>query len=162
MFLRYGVTAVFNGHDENYEHSTVTGTQNDHTVHFFTIGIGGDGLRGPESDVDNSQRVFLAHDDAEEQFDSNGVLLEGGKHYGHLEVNLLADDSGSWTARIEPVYVFPIMSEDGKVQSFERRVYDDVTIIEGAHERIFWAIAHCPGAHCCCRSLRLRRAQLRS
>ncbi len=134
MFLRYGVTAVFNGHDETYEHSTVTGTQNGHTVHFFTIGIGGDGLRGPESDVDNSQRVFLAHDDAAEQFDSNGVLLKGGKHYGHLEVNLSADDSGSWTARIEPVYVFPLMSEDGKVQSFERRVYDDVTIIEGAHE----------------------------
>jgi hypothetical protein len=134
MFLRYGVTAVFNGHDETYEHSTVTGTQNDHTVHFFTIGIGGDGLRGPESDVENAQRVFLAHDDAAENFDDNGILLEGGKHYGHLEVNLVADDSGVWQVRIEPVYVFPMMGEDGKAQSFERRIYDDVTIIEGVHE----------------------------
>ena len=134
MFLRYGVTAVFNGHDENYEHSKVTGGQLDHTVHFFTIGIGGDGLRGPESDVENSQRVFLAHDDAAEKFDDNGILLDGGKHYGHLEVNLFADDSGDWQVRIEPVYVFPLMGEDGKVQSFERRIYDDVTIIEGVHE----------------------------
>jgi len=141
MFLRYGVTAVFNGHDENYEHSTVTGSQVladggqiDHTVHFLTVGIGGDGLRGPESDVENLQRVFLAHDDAAEEFDDNGILLDGGKHYGHLEVNLTADDSGDWQLRIEPVYVFPLMSEDGTVQSFERRIYDDVTIIEGVHE----------------------------
>jgi len=135
MFLRYEVTAVFNGHDENYEHSKVTGGHLDHTVHFFTIGIGGDGLRGPEADVENSQRVFLAHDDAAEKFDDNGVLLDGGKHYGHLEVNLVADDSGDWQVRIEPVYVFPLMGKDGKVQSFERRIYDDVTIIEGVHER---------------------------
>jgi N-acetyl-anhydromuramyl-L-alanine amidase AmpD len=134
MLLRYGVTAVFSGHDEIYEHSTVTGGRGDHTVHFFTVGIGGDGLRGPESDVENLQRVFLAHDDAPEKFDDNGILLEGGKHYGHLEVNLTADDSGNWQARIEPVYVFPLMSEDGKVQSFERRIYDDVTVIEGANE----------------------------
>jgi len=134
MFLRYGVTAVFNGHDENYEHSKITGGQMDHTVHFFTIGIGGDGLRGPESDVENAQRVFLAHDDAAEKFDDNGVLLEGGKHYGHLEVNLSKDDSGNWRVRVEPVYVFPLMSEDGSVQGFERRIYDDVTIIESVYE----------------------------
>lgn len=142
MFLRYGVTAVFNGHDETYEHSIVTGSevladggQIDHTVHFYTIGIGGDGLRGPEPDVENTRRVFLAHDDAVEKLDNKRILLEGGKHYGHLEVNLAADDDGHWQARIEPVYVFPVMSKDGRVQSFERRVYDDVTIIEGIHER---------------------------
>jgi hypothetical protein len=141
MFLRYGVAAVFNGHDETYEHSVVTGSQIrpdgariDHAVHFFTIGIGGDGLRGPETDVDNPNRVYLAHDDAAEEFDSNGILIAGGKHYGHLEVNLSANDSGSWRALIEPVYIFPLISEDGQVRSFERRIYDDVTIIDSAHE----------------------------
>ncbi len=138
-FLRYGVAAVFNGHDEIYEHSTVAGravradgSLVDHTVHFFTIGIGGDGLRGAHPAVANPHREFLAHTDAKEVFD-NGVLVAGGKHYGHLEVNLQVVD-GIWQARIEPVYVFPLMNNAGEIQGFERRVYDDVTILEGLSE----------------------------
>jgi len=132
---------VFNGHDENYEHSVVRGIevqpndeQVEHAVHFFTVGIGGDGLRGPDAGATNPQGVFLAHDDAPEIYDDNGVLLEGGKHYGHLEVNVGQDVDGLWQARIEPVYVFPVASADGSIENFERRVYDDTTILGRARD----------------------------
>lgn len=141
MFMRYGVTAVFNGHDELYEHSVINGKERradgsevDHTLHFFTVGIGGDGLRGPDPDVDNPRRVFLADADAAEVFDANGILLDGGKHYGHAEVNLSARDDGTWQARIDPVYVFPVMNADGTLLRFDRRIYDDVAVIEGRHD----------------------------
>ena len=40
LLADYGVKAVFSGHDEMYEHAIVDG------IHFYDIGIGGDGLRG--------------------------------------------------------------------------------------------------------------------
>ena len=139
-FLRYGVAAVFNGHDEIYEHSTVEGSavradgsSVDHTVHFFTVGIGGDGLRGADRDVENPYREYLAHTDAKEVYNAEGVLLDGGKHYGHVEVNVQVVD-GAWQARIEPVYVFPLMHSTGEIQGFERRVYDDVTTLKDNSE----------------------------
>ena len=140
-FLQYGVAAVFNGHDEIYEHSSVEGSAVradgsliDHTVHFFTIGIGGDGLRGADPGVVNPHRDYLAHTDSKEVYDDDGILVAGGKHYGHLEVNIEVDDGGAWQARIEPVYVFPLMSLAGEIDGFERRVYDDVTIIKEASD----------------------------
>jgi len=141
LFLRYGVDAVFNGHDEMYEHSKVSGAEqrpdgsdSDHVVHFFVVGIGGDGLRGNDDAVVNPFRVFSAHADAPEQRDANGTLQDGGKHYGHLEVNVEQASDGRWRARIEPVYVFPIAGEDGRIDGFERRVYDDTTILTSAYE----------------------------
>ncbi len=132
LFLRYGVDAVFNGHDEMYEHSAVEGleqmvdgAQAEHTIHFFTVGIGGDGLRGSDPQVQNPQRVFLAHDDAIEVWSDDGVLLEGGKHYGHLDVRVSKSKDGTWQARLKPVYLFPLMDTAGEVQSFESRSYDD-------------------------------------
>lgn len=111
LFARYGVDVVLNGHDEMYEHSIYE------NVHVYDVGVGGDGLRGPEPDVPNPHRVFLAHVDAPEVWDE-GELVEGGKHYGHLEVNV----SGG-TATLTPVYLLP------KNGGFERRVYDDETTI---------------------------------
>ncbi|NIA26517.1 MAG: PKD domain-containing protein [Desulfobulbaceae bacterium] len=141
LFLRYGVDAVFNGHDEVYEHSKVSGVERlpdgrdvDHDVHFFVIGIGGDGLRGPNDAVDNPYYVFSADADAPELRDVNGILLDGGKHYGHLEVNVEQDSDGHWFARIEPVYVFPVIRADGGIDGFERRIYDDTTILGIASE----------------------------
>jgi hypothetical protein len=104
-------------------------------VHFFVVGIGGDGLRGNDASVDNPFRVFSAHNDAPEQRDSDGTLLDGGKHYGHLEINVEQDSDGQWRARIEPVYVFPVVGVDGGIDGFERRVYDDTTILTSGHER---------------------------
>ena len=139
LFLKYGVDAVFSGHDEMYEHSVVGGAEQHadesiaHAVHFFTVGIAGDGLRGPDPVARNPQRVFLAHDDAPEQWSDDGVLLGGGKHYGHLEVRVERGDDGSWQARLEPVYVFPVMNAAGELQRFDTRIYDDVVVLEGRH-----------------------------
>ena len=136
LFIRYGVDAVFNGHDEMYEHSVVSGTEvspdgleHDHEIHFYDIGIGGDGLRGPVRDVLNPYRVFLAHSDAPELYDTQGVLQDGGKHYGHLEVNVEQNSDGLWQAQLDAVYVFPVMDAQGRVLYFERRLYDDSVIL---------------------------------
>jgi len=103
-------------------------------VHFFVVGIGGDGLRGIDAAVDNPFGVFSADADAPEQRDADGTLQDGGKHYGHLEVNVGQDSDGEWRARIEPVYVFPVTRADGRIDGFERRVYEDTTILRSAYE----------------------------
>lgn len=132
LFMQYGVDAVFSGHDEMYEHSVVSGMEvtpgggeSAHDIHFYDVGIGGDGLRGPVGDVPNPYRVFLADSDAPEAWSPEGVLIKGGKHYGHLEVNVSRDAGGHWQASLEPVYIFPLMQADGSVAGFERRLYDD-------------------------------------
>lgn len=132
LFLRYGVDAVFNGHDEMYERSVVSGqevrpqgSKRNHEIHFYDIGIGGDGLRSPVEDVINPQQRFLAHSDAPEVFGPDAVLLSGGKHYGHLEVNIEKNADGKWQADIDAVYIFPLMDAGGQVLGFERRIYDD-------------------------------------
>ncbi len=137
LFMRYGVDAVFSGHDEMYEHSVVAGIETtgdgrtfDQLIHFLDVGIGGDGLRGPAENVQNLERVFLAHTDSPEIYDQNGVLIDGGKHYGHLEVNISKSEDGQWQAKLEPVYVFPLMGEDQLSIGFERRLYDDVISIQ--------------------------------
>ncbi len=137
LFIEYGVDAVFSGHDEMYEHSRVSGfeivrggEQRRHETHFFDIGIGGDGLRGPVEGALNPNQVFLANNDAPEIYGPNGVLQDGGKHYGHLEVNVEKNPAGQWQAQLDAVYVFPVMDTNGQVLNFERRLYDDsVTLI---------------------------------
>lgn len=136
LFMRHGVDAVFGGHDEMYEHSVVSGVEispgaveRPHDIHFYDVGIGGDGLRGPVSDVANPQQVFLAHIDAPEVYAPNGVLSDGGKHYGHLEVNIEQGSDGVWQARLDPVYVFPVLEADGSVMRFERRIYADPVVL---------------------------------
>ncbi len=54
LFHRYGVDAVFSGHDESYEHSVTTGTRlggppDQHEIHYFLVTTIGDptGLRLP-------------------------------------------------------------------------------------------------------------------
>jgi hypothetical protein len=132
LFIENGVDAVFNGHDEMYEHSIVAGLEvlpgggkRQHEVHYYDIGIAGDGLRGPVSNVSNPHRVFLAHTDAPEIYGTDGVLQDGGKHYGHLEVNIEKSPDGSWQAHLDGVYIFPLMNAGGLVVGFERRLYDD-------------------------------------
>jgi hypothetical protein len=132
LFMRYGVAAVFNGHDEMYEHSVLSGSEVDsagnthnHEIHFLDVGIGGDGLRGPVSTVSNPYRVFLAHADSAETYDQHGVLIDGGKHYGHLEVNLEKNSTGLWQAQMDAVYIFPVMDSEGRLLEFDRRLYKD-------------------------------------
>ena len=136
LFIRHGVDAVFGGHDEMYEHSVISGVEissddveKAHDIHFYDVGIGGDGLRGPVSDVVNPHQVFLAHTDAPEVYAPTGVLSDGGKHYGHLEVNIEQRGDGVWQASLDAVYVFPVLDLDGSVIDFERRVYADPLVL---------------------------------
>lgn len=135
LFQRYGVDAVLCGHDEMQERSLVSGaeklpdgTEREHQIHFFDVGMGGDGLRGPSKNAENPFRKYLAHTDNPEVWDGKR-LVSGGKHYGHLEVNVAPDDMGKWKVTIEPVHAFPLMNSDGQVTGWERQVCNDVVEI---------------------------------
>lgn len=132
LFARYGVDALLNGHDEMMERSEVEaleirpdGSRHPYRLQVYDVGIGGDGLRGPE--LPNPWVRFLAHTHSPEIW-RDGVLQDGGKHYGHLEVEV-AQVEGRWQATLTPVYVFPVMDKDGVLQRFERRVYPDVQVL---------------------------------
>ena len=149
LFLRYGVDALMAGHDEMWERSQIEGvevladgTERRHTLHVFDVGIGGDGLRGPKQGLENPYQRFLAHTDAPEVW-ADGILRSGGKHYGHLEVDVLETRNGGWQAVLKPVYVFPLLDSSGRLQAIERRLYDDVitltvepraTVVNGGEE----------------------------
>ncbi len=124
LFHRYRVDALLCGHDEMFERSEVAGPEGE-VLQVYSVGVGGDGLRPPGKDVKNPYQKFLAHLHAPEQW-QGAKLVDGGRHYGHLEVDLRKSAGGAWEAVLTPVYVFPVMDESGKVVRFERRVYDDV------------------------------------
>jgi hypothetical protein len=142
LLRKHGVRAVFSGHDEMYEHSIVEG------VHYYDVGIGGDGLRGPEDGVSNDRQIFLAHDHAPEHWNGN-VLEQGGKHYGHIEVDVQQKEASAGTrdaanaapvefaVTITPVYVFPVLDPEkpGEIVAWERREYDDTLTFETGESR---------------------------
>ncbi len=142
LFSRYGVDAVFAGHDEMFERSELHGLENranslprKHIVHFYDVGVGGDGLRGPQPGLVNPHQAFLAHSSSPEIW-RNGILIDGGKHYGHLEVDVQPLPNGHWQAILKPIYVFPIFDKSGNHIRSERRVYNDViTLTEPKNNR---------------------------
>jgi hypothetical protein len=125
-----------------YEHSIVEG------VHYYDIGIGGDSLQGPQDGVVNDRQIFIAHDHAPEHWNGN-VLEAGGKHYGHLEVDVRRKeaaggngDTGNaaraeFVVTVTPVYVFPILNpeETGEIVAWERREYDDILTFDTGESR---------------------------
>lgn len=134
LFMKYGVDLVFSGHDELLERSLVEGEElqpdgksHPHSIHFYDAGIGGDGLRGASKGFDNPYRKFLAHEHAPEVW-KNGRLLSGGKHYGHLEVNVRPDKNGKWSVEVTPAYAFPKVDQQDQI-TWERRTYPDVVLI---------------------------------
>jgi hypothetical protein len=149
LFMRYGVDVLIAGHDEMWERSQIEGveefadgTERRHTFHVFDVGIAGDGLRGPTEGLENPYQRFLAHADAPEVW-KDGILRSGGKHYGHLEVDVLETRNGGWQAVLKPVHVFPLLDSGGRLQAIERRLYDDVitltvesraTVVNGGEE----------------------------
>lgn len=136
LFHQYGVDALFCGHDEIWERSLVTGTEQlpdsaeiPHYLHVYDVGTGGDGLRGPMSGSRNPYQEFLAHTDVPEVWEDT-ILVEGGKHYGHLEVDILHPDPLTWQAVMTPAYIFPLFrQEENAYTDFERRVYPDQVIL---------------------------------
>jgi hypothetical protein len=135
LFHQYGVDALFCGHDEMLELSIVPGreqlkdgTYRARQLYVYDIGIGGDGLRGPSDGFENPFRRFLAHDDFIENWEGNR-LISGGKHYGHVEVNVMKNDDGVWRASLEMVHAFPVTDDRGDVISWERRVLPNAVLI---------------------------------
>jgi len=135
LFMRYGVDAVFSGHDEMFERSELHGNEliedglaSPHVIHFYDVGIGGDGLRGPQAGLHNPHQAFLAHTHAPEVW-QDSVLIDGGKHYGHLEVDILPARDGRWQAVMKPVYVFPVFDSQHNYLRSERRLYDDIVTL---------------------------------
>ncbi len=118
LLARYRVDALLTGHDEMMERSEVA--IGNYKLQVFDVGVAGDGLRGPSRD--NPERRFLAHADSPEVW-QNGVLKDGGKHYGHLDIDV-QPISNKWQVTFTPVYVFPVFA-DGQLLRFERRVYPD-------------------------------------
>ncbi|MCG9896190.1 MAG: metallophosphoesterase family protein [Fimbriimonadaceae bacterium] len=117
-FQKYGVEAVICGHNESFEWSEVGGVQ------FFDAGVAGDGLGRPVDDVDprrvNPWRKWTAHFDEPELWNGRR-LVQGGKHYGHLEIDLEPRTDGGWTISYQPVHAFPVTNEAGQVVRVERR-----------------------------------------
>jgi len=135
LFVRHGVDAVFSGHCEMMERSEVAGQEvlpdggrRAHVVHFYDVGVGGDGLRGPTPGLENPARKFLAHLDAPEVW-KDGRLVEGGKHYGHVEVNVARDAAGVWQAVLTPAYSLPRLDGAKGAAAFERKEYRDIVTL---------------------------------
>ena len=137
LLFKYGVDAWICGHDELYEHSRLTGTETlpcgttrVHELNVYDVGMGGDGLRGcNRTGRPNPYEVYRAHVDAPEVYDANGTLISGGKHYGHMDVNVTTNADGLWTATLTPTYVFVSSNTVTGRISFERRTYPDTVVI---------------------------------
>lgn len=136
LFMQYGVDAVFSGHDEMWERSELSGIERrddgseaSHSIQFYDVGIGGDGLRGPVNGADNPYQEFLPHTDVPEVWEE-GILVSGGAHYGHLEIDIEPLNDSTWQTILKPVYVFPLYNEtDSTYSDYERRVYDDQVVL---------------------------------
>lgn len=108
LLHRYGVTAVFNGHEEMMEHSETVGNPKlggnpAHRIRYFIPGTVGDGLRAPVPGVENPQQVFhYAHSSI-------------GRHYGFLVVDIAPGDAGSWNASFRQAWIDPAAAHDPAV-----------------------------------------------
>lgn len=140
LFETYGVAAVFSGHSEMFERSFVDEDNDGVGVHYYDVGVAGDGMRGQRTDSDGNLLGYnefsqwtADQDEAELWVEVDGVpqIVEGGKHYGHLEVNLesLEGTEGGAQVRFTPVYSFPILDANYELIDTERRVYSDDVIL---------------------------------
>ena len=152
MFEQYGVAAVLAGHSEMFERSFVDEDGDGIGVSYYDVGVAGDGLRGQKRDGSGLDRPLLNYnefsqwtaDQSEPELwgEVNGVpqLIDGGKHYGHLEVNLhRLNPAGGASAKVvmTPVYVFPILDANYNLINTERRVYgDEILLLADTQGRI--------------------------
>ena len=137
LVFKYGVDGWICGHDEICEHSRLTGveklpdgTEKPTEVHVYDVGYGGDDLRGARRTSEpNPYEVFRAHVDSPEVYDANGTLVSGGKHYGHLEVNVETNELGQWVCRLQQNYVFVSKDAQTGALTFDTRTYPDVVVL---------------------------------
>ncbi|PFG39508.1 calcineurin-like phosphoesterase family protein [Georgenia soli] len=142
LFEKYGVAAVISGHDEMFERSWVDEDGDGVGFHSYDVGVAADGLRGEQlaKNADgeyvpiryNSHSEWTAAADEPElwEVDANGnpQLLDGGLHYGHLQMDLTNTRCGA-EMTLSPVYLFPVLDENYDLVRTERRVYDDVVTV---------------------------------
>lgn len=152
MFEQYGVLAVLSGHSEMFERSFVDENGDGIGVHYYDVGVSGDGLRGEKRDGSslsdpllkyNSFSKWTADQNAGEFWQEMAGALQlvyGGKHYGHLEVNIERvgeGKSGYAKITLSPVYSFPILDSNYRLVGTERRVYgDEITLLAGVDGQI--------------------------
>ncbi|NED97579.1 metallophosphoesterase family protein [Phytoactinopolyspora alkaliphila] len=141
MFEEYDVTAVLSGHSEMFERSFVDEDGDGVGVYYYDVGVAGDGLRGERRDGSSLDDPLLSYNpfsewtadqhepERWELVDGVLQLVEGGKHYGHLEVDVERRPNGV-RVTMTPVYVFPVLDGDYRLQRTERRVYDDVLVLD--------------------------------
>lgn len=140
LFEEYGVTAVFSGHSEMLERSFVDEDNDGVGVHYYDVGVAGDGMRGQRTTTEgdllnyNPFSQWTADQSEPERWaEVDGVpqIVDGGKHYGHLEVNLERLDGSEGGAQVTftPVYSFPILDANYELIETERRVYGDEIIL---------------------------------
>lgn len=139
LFEEYGVVAVFSGHSEMFERSFVDEDNDGEGVYYYDVGVAGDGMRGERTDEEgnllsyNQFSQWTADQDEPElwqEVDGVPQIVAGGKHYGHLEVNLenLGEEEGTRVS-FTPVYSFPLLDENYDLIDTERRVYGDEIVI---------------------------------
>ncbi len=143
MFEAYGVAAVLSGHSEMFERSFVDEDGDGVGVHYYDVGVAGDGLRGGKRDGNSLNDPLLSYnpysawtaDQSEperwELVDGVPQLVAGGKHYGHLEVNVTRIDRRGVMAVVTftPVHVFPVLDRDYQLLRTERREYGDRVVL---------------------------------
>ncbi|NEE01290.1 metallophosphoesterase family protein [Phytoactinopolyspora halotolerans] len=141
LFEAYGVTAVLSGHSEMFERSFVDSDGDGVGVQYYDVGVAGDGLRGDRRNGAslndpllkyNPYSQWTADQSEPERWESvDGVLqlVEGGKHYGHLEVDVERLRDGA-RVTLTPVYVFPVLNTDYELERTERREYGDAVTLE--------------------------------
>ncbi|NED96881.1 hypothetical protein G1H11_16365 [Phytoactinopolyspora alkaliphila] len=124
-----------------FERSFVDSNGDGAGVHYYDVGVSGDGLRGARRDGPSLNSPLLDYnpfsqwtaDQSEPELwqvvDGTPRLVSGGKHYGHLEINVKRVDR---PARITftPVHVFPVLDENLDVVRTERRTYSDEIVID--------------------------------
>jgi hypothetical protein len=150
LFERHGVIAVLSGHSEMFERSFVDEDGDGTGVHYYDVGVSGDGLRGGKRNGSlltdplldyNPFSVWTADQAAPERWvEVDGVrqLVDGGKHYGHLEVNVLRSQRMGQKALVSftPVMSFPVLDANYQLLRTERRIYgDELTLRVGSDGR---------------------------
>ena len=130
---KYGVDGWFAGHDEMMERSVSEGTETlpdgtevPHSLNVWDMGIAGDGLRGNLL-ADNPYQRYRASVDSPEVFE-NGVHVEGGVHYGQLQVTVDQTEDGRWRATFDPIYLFFSKDTSGNLVYGGVRHYADKVV----------------------------------
>ena len=137
LFERHGVAAVISGHSEMFERSFVDANGDGVGVNYYDVGVSGDGLRGVRQVGGvpleyNPYSQWTADQSEPERWGAGATprLIGGGKHYGHLEINVERVRGDRARISLTPVYLFPVLDKNLTVVRTERRTYHDELTID--------------------------------